>query len=396
MSILTPVGAGDSGATSLSKINNNFDAIENAGAYTAKNPPLDADSAVIGDSADSGKLKRVTWTNVKAFLKTYFDTIYNRATFGLATTDSPQFTAVNIGHATDTTLARVSAGVASIEGKNIALNGTSEALTIGTVELGHATDTTLARVSAGVIAVEGAKVPLVVGTPANDQIGVWTGDGTIEGDTGLTYTGGNLILADAKSLKSVNRNLIGFDEASDSTWAGAGSANAKNGAANIAIGLNVLANCTSGGENTMIGNGVGPNTTSGGKNTVVGRQAGGQISTGALNTSFGFQALNQVETGGSNVALGAYAGKYETGSGALYVDNRDRTNTAGDKAGALLYGTFNATPASQTLKINAGNTSTFGDVEVTDTTKGLILKSPDGTRWRVTVNNAGALGVASI
>ena len=28
-----------------------------------------------------------------------------------------------------------------------------------------------------------------VGTPVNNQVGVWTGDGTIEGDTGLTYSG---------------------------------------------------------------------------------------------------------------------------------------------------------------------------------------------------------------
>ena len=40
---------------------------------------------------------------------------------GVGTGDSPQFTAVNIGHATDTTLARVSAGLASIEGDTIAL-----------------------------------------------------------------------------------------------------------------------------------------------------------------------------------------------------------------------------------------------------------------------------------
>lgn len=36
------------------------------------------------------------------------------------------------------------------------------------------------------------------------------------------------------------------------------------------------------------------------------------------------------------------------------------------------------------------------DVEVTDSTKGLILKSPNGTRWRVTINNAGALSTASL
>ena len=79
---------------------------------------------------------------------------------GLGTGDSPQFTAVNIGSATDTTITRVSAGVIAVEGKNVALNGTTETLTTGTIELGAATDTTISRVSAGVIAVEGKNVSL--------------------------------------------------------------------------------------------------------------------------------------------------------------------------------------------------------------------------------------------
>ena len=33
-----------------------------------------------------------------------------------------------------------------------------------------------------------------VGTPVNNQVGVWTGDGTIEGTSGLTYDGSNLLL----------------------------------------------------------------------------------------------------------------------------------------------------------------------------------------------------------
>ena len=36
-----------------------------------------------------------------------------------------------------------------------------------------------------------------VGTPVNNQIGVWTGDGTIEGDTGLTWDGVTLIASGA-------------------------------------------------------------------------------------------------------------------------------------------------------------------------------------------------------
>lgn len=42
-----------------------------------------------------------------------------RIALGLSSTDSPQFTALNLGHASDTTITRVSAGVVAIEGVNI-------------------------------------------------------------------------------------------------------------------------------------------------------------------------------------------------------------------------------------------------------------------------------------
>lgn len=47
-------------------------------------------------------------------------------TLGLGTGDSPQFTAVNVGHASDTTIARVSAGLISVEGSQVALLGTED------------------------------------------------------------------------------------------------------------------------------------------------------------------------------------------------------------------------------------------------------------------------------
>jgi hypothetical protein len=45
-------------------------------AASSKNPPIDADSLPIVDSAASNVIKRVTFTNLKAFLKTYFDTLH--------------------------------------------------------------------------------------------------------------------------------------------------------------------------------------------------------------------------------------------------------------------------------------------------------------------------------
>ncbi len=45
-------------------------------AATAKTTPVDADETNIADSAASFGLKKVTWANIKATLKTYFDALY--------------------------------------------------------------------------------------------------------------------------------------------------------------------------------------------------------------------------------------------------------------------------------------------------------------------------------
>jgi hypothetical protein len=102
---------------------------------------------------------------------------------------------IELGHATDTTISRVSAGRIAVEGVNVVtasstdtltnktlvtpvlgtptsgtltsctglpisglVSSTSTALGVGSIELGHATDTTISRVSAGRIAVEGVNV----------------------------------------------------------------------------------------------------------------------------------------------------------------------------------------------------------------------------------------------
>jgi hypothetical protein len=45
---------------------------------TTKTTPIDADTVPLIDSAASNVLKKVTWANIKATLKTYFDTLYNK------------------------------------------------------------------------------------------------------------------------------------------------------------------------------------------------------------------------------------------------------------------------------------------------------------------------------
>jgi hypothetical protein len=73
--------------------------------------PNDADLMPV---VDAGVTKKLSLTNLKAFLKTYFDTIYA----ALAGSVSQAFAAltIDLGHASDTTLTRASAGVLAVEG----------------------------------------------------------------------------------------------------------------------------------------------------------------------------------------------------------------------------------------------------------------------------------------
>ena len=67
-------GAGGSGADT-DAIHDNVAA--EISAVTEKTNPVDADVALIEDSAASNAKKRLSWSNIKATLKTYFDTLYS-------------------------------------------------------------------------------------------------------------------------------------------------------------------------------------------------------------------------------------------------------------------------------------------------------------------------------
>nr|AKH46386.1 hypothetical protein [uncultured marine virus] len=47
-----------------------------------------------------------------------------------------------------------------------------------------------------------------VGTPVNNQVGVWTGDGTLEGEADLTYDGTNLNLVTAKNFQIAGATVL--------------------------------------------------------------------------------------------------------------------------------------------------------------------------------------------
>ena len=62
--------------------------ILSSAAITNKDTPIDADSIIYTDSAASNAAKRITWTNIKVFLKTYFGTLYARAPASITSTST--------------------------------------------------------------------------------------------------------------------------------------------------------------------------------------------------------------------------------------------------------------------------------------------------------------------
>ena len=70
-----------------------YDKLADINSLTSKTTPIDADVFVGADSADTFALKKFTWANLKATLKTYFDTLYGN----FVANDARVKTALNAG-----------------------------------------------------------------------------------------------------------------------------------------------------------------------------------------------------------------------------------------------------------------------------------------------------------
>ncbi len=163
-------------------------------------------SACVGGEVNNGQGHIVQYDGTQwQLLNPYWSALITRASLGLATTDSPMFTAIQLGHASDTTITRVSAGLIAVEGvtlldvtaaaatyqpldsdltaiaalsttstgrsllaaanaaaiATIAGVGTGDSPQFTAINVGNASDTTITRVSAGLLAVEGNTIPTV-------------------------------------------------------------------------------------------------------------------------------------------------------------------------------------------------------------------------------------------
>ncbi len=197
-------------------------------------------------------------------------------------------------------------------------------------------------------------------TNRNTKLGYQAGKNMIavgENNTMVGYQAGYSSVSGLSSLAK-NNTVIGYQALYSNTT----------GYDNAATGYQALYLNTDGFFDTATGYQALYSNVHGTYNTGVGNQALYSNRYSHYNTALGNQAL-YTTTGERNVAIGYSAGKYETGGNSFYVDDRDRSNTSGDKAGALLYGTFADDAASQALVVNAKLTVN-GTIKIIDGNQG--------------------------
>lgn len=137
---------------------------------------------------------------------------------------------------------------------------------------------------------------------------------------------------------------------------------------------------------------------------------GSSVSSHAENFTYinNLSVLGKIYGDGSE--LTGVAGSVETNIVSLSVQNLSASNfnvgTSNTETAAFFVGTnskvgINTEVPTNTLTVS-GDVGIFGpltissDIEITDFTKGIILRSPNNSRWRVTVTNSGALSSTAL
>ena len=214
-------------------------------------------------------------------------------------------------------------------------------------------------------------------------------------NTGYNASGFNVCLGhDAGSSAAAGVIAIGYSAGKS----GGGSAVCIGNAAGTSVGAGVIAigdsaGLYSGDNNIAIGNKACQGGVSGVGTTAIGYRVAwypngnsdNKTTTGARQTLIGYQTGQSSSTQVNDITCVGYQA-IAGGTGSTALGSGAQATHAG--ATAIGFGTVT----------NRDNSTCIGarDLEITDATKGVILKSPDGNLWRVTVDNTGALTTAAV
>lgn len=224
------------------------------------------------------------------------------------------------------------------------LSYTGNALKVIRVNAGE-TGFELATVSAG-----GGDVTKV-GTPVNNQIGVWTGDGTIEGDSSLTWDGTSFNIATAKNFQIAGATILA-DAAGTTTLSNIDAIDATT-EATIESAIDTLANLTS-----IQGR------------TVTLADAGANAFFGWDDTASAYENLSQAE---ARTILGLGTAAY------VATDLADLNESTIESAIDTLPNLSSVAGTSGTIAFNAANITDLGDVTFKTGAQGGTLRTGTST-----------------
>ena len=171
---------------------------------------------------------------------------------------------------------------------------------------------------------------------------------------------------------------------------------------NTAVGSQAMAKVVSGGNNSAFGAYAQNSLIAGYGNIAVGGSAQYSVVNGYENTAVGYAAQYAVTSGYYNTAIGSNAGRaFTTGYCNLALGrNTGYSGTTGTLAGTVCIGTNSSGVGAQAtannqivLGTSSHDTLIAGSLEMTGAGTGIIVRSPDGTRYRLGVANGGAVSV---
>lgn len=325
---------------------------------TSKTTPVDADEIVITDSAASGNAKRVSFTNLKAFYKTYFDTIYT-TTAAVAT----QITTALSGYLTSATAASTYQVILTAANFGTFLTGLTAKTTpidADQIAIVDSADSNNAKK----VTFTNLKVFLktyfdTLYTAAGTAITSLTGDVTTSGTGAATATIANNAVTDAKFRQSAGLSVVGR------------STNSTGNVADIT---------GSGAFKGLRVNSAGTGLEFAGGFTPISFYIAQGVSTGSTTNYFLFNGSVSGVASASKSArqIGFPAGTWKN----MYI----RTSATQPASGSLVFALhINNTTSSISITIAAGSAAgTFSDTTNTATTS-----AGDLVVWEM-VNNASA------
>jgi hypothetical protein len=179
------------------------------------------------------------------------------------------------------------------------------------------------------------------------------------------------------------------------------------GAANVVIGANAADSSSfSGTANVVIGKDAGTAMTSAFSNTLIGYAAGDSITTGDYNIFIGRDSGASITTGNRNVIIGGYDGTGAVANSEFPGFYEGSLNLADSTANIVIadgYGTVKMyiNPEGNVGIATTNPTSKLtvhgGDISVgISTAHGVVLTSPNGTQYRLIVDDSGNLSTVAV